>query len=69
MPSPHFDTQFFKDIKTSPSNVAVLNKVGDDEYEDQIAYTVEQDDGPLERRQIGLFSAIFIIFNRIIGTG
>ena len=37
------------------------------EADDNIDF--RDDDGIPERRQIGLFSAVFIIFNRIIGTG
>ncbi|KIM37300.1 hypothetical protein M413DRAFT_448598 [Hebeloma cylindrosporum] len=38
-----------------------------DEVDDNIDF--RDDDSVPERRQIGLFSAVFIIFNRIIGTG
>jgi len=37
------------------------------EADDNIDF--RDDDSIPERRQIGLFSAVFIIFNRIIGTG
>jgi len=37
------------------------------EAEDNIDF--HDDDSIPERRQIGLFSAVSIIFNRIIGTG
>ncbi|KIJ25570.1 hypothetical protein M422DRAFT_33663 [Sphaerobolus stellatus SS14] len=52
-----------------PSSIAASLRDGSDEGAENAAYTVDRDEGPPERRQIGLFSAIFIIFNRIIGTG
>ncbi|TFK34255.1 high affinity methionine permease [Crucibulum laeve] len=44
-------------------------KKGEEGYaESDVVYSFEEEEVP-ERRQIGLFSAVFIIFNRIIGTG
>ncbi|KAF8987989.1 high affinity methionine permease [Cyathus striatus] len=62
-------------VHNTRSNGAVLSSkvaggLGGEKYADDIVYTVEESDSVLpERRQIGLFSAVFIIFNRIIGTG
>lgn len=44
------------------------SKKGVDHSDHSVNVDVDEVRNP-ERRQIGLFSAVFIIFNRIIGTG
>ena len=56
-----FDTDSLTDVKRSTIVDTATDLEGSVDGQDDIRVP--------ERRQIGLFSAVFIIFNRIIGTG